>query len=85
MRSGGAEGACTRQKEKSKKWRVRSHPCHPGAVLLHTSKRKKEEMTCAERHQRGNLYTSKKKKQEITCAERHQKETCTRQKEKSKK
>ena len=39
---------CTRQKEKSKKWRVRSRPRRLQTAALHTSKRKKQELACAE-------------------------------------
>ena len=47
-REWGRGWACTRQKEKSKKWRVRSRPTQSKITALHTSKRKKQEMTCAE-------------------------------------
>ena len=47
---------------------MRSHPQQPQTTALHTPKRKKQEMTCAEQWGRGELYTSKKKKQEMTCA-----------------
>ena len=38
----------TRQKEKSKKWRVRSRPHRLQTAMSHTLKRKKQEMPCAE-------------------------------------
>ena len=67
----GAEGARTRQKEKSRKWRVRSHPQKPQTTALHTPKRKKQKMTCAERQGKwvlkGHAHVKKEKAGNNVC------------------
>ena len=82
----------TRQKEKSKKWRVRSRPKLLQTTTAHTPKRKKQEMTCAEPPQTARNYriahVKKKKARNDVCggAPSYSKlPCCTRQKEKSKK
>ena len=47
----------------------KSGMCEGATGDAHTPKRKKREMTCAERLGREVLHTSKRKKQEMACAE----------------
>ena len=61
----------TRQKGKNKKWRVRSRPRRPQTAVSHTSKRKKQEMACAERPppapNRRTAHAKKKKARNGVC------------------
>ena len=80
------------KKEKSKKWRVRSRPLQSRAASQHTSKRKKQEMACAEPPKlftsRPIAHVKKKKARNGVCGAAqaiHKPPHSTRQKEKSKK
>ena len=67
----GAEGARTRQKGKSRKRRVWIHPQLIQTTALHTPKRKKQKMTCAERQGKwvlkGHAHAQKKKAGNDVC------------------